>query len=268
MLPTLPALPKKLCDFPSNAYKTIMPPFIHQQIKGIFNEIVSISKAPFFGFEDNRYKGNKDHFLPDLNADDVNFLKSRSIFVSQNPWDFALSMAFFSVITTVGFLLSSGMTFPLGLAMFSIGSALGIGYVQEVSSGDKMKAALEIILKRRLEASQQTEGSSRSQIKNIDLAMNTKSFTLSNDEGDWKVAQGLDAKTHKVVMYLFKETVIKKETQKTETVIKAYYFGNRYSKLQSEGSTLIDTPTQKTTVLFKRLLEGTEIADLIQIARG
>ncbi len=264
----LPALSKKLHDLPYNAYKTIVPPFIHQQITGIFNEIAFISKAPFFGFEDNRYKGDKDPFLPDLNADDVKFLKSRSVFVSQNPWDFALSMVFFSVITTIGFLLSSGMTFPLGLGMLSIGSALGIGYAHEVSGGDKMKAALEIILKRRLTASQQTEGSTRSQIKNIDLAMNTKSFTLLNHEGDWKIAQGLDAKTHKVVMYLFKKTVVQKETQKAETVIKAYYFGNRYSKLQPEALTLIDTPTQKTTILFKRLLEGTEIADLIQIARG
>ncbi len=255
-------------------YNVAVPEFVDQQIRGITNEFVSLSKIPFYGVKDFRYNGSDDAKLNDEKG--IEFLKSRASFVPSNKYSLLHCCVYFIALTNLGlFLLRTRLPSSVGIAVASIGFVLTAGTIHEYVTDNKLKRALEYIIPQVEEGS--SEGTKTIQIDPPSFFKPTKVSMKKEDvDGDWNVAKGVNK--NETVMYLFKFTVQKAGKPK-EITIDAYYFGSgwcartRGLKIQRGPDTSEGTSSGQAsqgweaTYNCKMMLEGNEISKLINIAR-
>lgn len=201
------------------AYNLFIPEFVDRQARPLMKEFSAYIGSFYRGPDAYRYSGTTGN----------EFLKSKWIFVPNNPIELARSLLFITVIGTVGYLISSFLFSYMAIGVAGASAFCLLSVTKEYFKGNQMEQALKYVVDElnelrsdnpfdELEAATWDEKNPAS----IDLSLNEK----------WTCKKLLDSKGA-VVAILFNITEDKKDSVPS---IQGFYFGYNYATRRSKNT--------------------------------
>lgn len=218
---------------------SLIPEFVDRQVRPLVNELSGYIDSIYRGPEAYRHSGSGNEFL-----------KSRWFFVSDNPWEFGRSLLFYTIIGTVGYLVSSVLFSYMAVGVAGATAFCLLSMTKEYFKGNQMEQALKYVV------DEFNDLPSDNPFDGLEAATwdgkNPASIDLSLDK-KWTCRKLLDSK-ETVVAILFNVTEDKEDSIPS---IKGFYFGRSWATRMRQN-----TGTYKFS--WRLSLTGRDISEILK----
>jgi hypothetical protein len=168
------------------------------------------------------------------------FLKEKSFYISNNPWELALNLACSSLITALGIVLAPVLGVWGGYGIAAASSFQALAYARQCHQGNHLEKALSLIVP------------DKDKLPSVPCTLTWGKIGFDPELLKHKITRGVETTNGQE-----KTTFLAFHCEEgDEKVIKIYYFGSRFFKEQKMEH-------EKTKIFTAQILNGSDIPQLL-----